>query len=97
MTEPFYTIASLPPSSTPPLPSNNEPNAAAALYSTAETDSVIEPQSVSEIQPTEETHSIIEAPPLVATTLMTGTQSSTLVTLSISAPTQTTEKSPIVT
>ena len=97
MTEPLDTIASMPPSSTPPLLSTGEPDAAAAPHSTAETASVIEPQSVSEIQPTNETHSIVEPPPLVATTLTTGTQSSTVVTLSIAAPTQTTETSPIVT
>ena len=86
-----------PPSSTPPLPSTGEPDAAAASHSTAETDSVIEPQSVSEIQPSDETHSIVEPPPLVATTLTTGMQSTTVVTLSIAAPTQTTETRPIVT
>ena len=96
-TEPLDTIPSMPPSSTPPLPSTGEPDAAAAPYSTAETDSVIEPQSVLEIQPTDETHSIIKPPPLVATTLTTGTRFSTVVTLSIAAPTQTTEPSPIVT
>ena len=96
-TEPLDTTASMPPpSSTPPLPSTREPDAAAASHSTAETASVIKPQSASEIQPTYKTHSIIEPPPLVATTLTINMQSSTVVTLSIAAPTQTTVTSPIV-
>ena len=48
-TEPLDTIASIPQSSTPPLPSTGEPDAAAEPHSTVETASVIEPQSVSEI------------------------------------------------
>ena len=48
-TEPLDTTASIPlPSSTPPLPSIGKLDAA-ALDSTAETDSLIEPQSASEI------------------------------------------------
>ena len=83
-TEPLDTIANMPQSSTPPMPSTGEPDAAAAPHSTAETASVIEPQSVLEIQPTDKTHSIVEPPP-VATTLTTGTQSSTVVALTIAA------------
>ena len=85
-TVPLDTTANMPqPSITHPLPS------------TGETALVIELLSVSEIQPTEETHSNIEPPPLVDTTLTTGTQSSTVVTLSIAPPTQTTETNLIVT
>ena len=96
-TEPLDTIASMLQSSTPPLPSTGEPDAAAAPHSTAENASVIEPQSVIEIHPNDKTHSIVKPPPLVATTLTTGTQPSTVVALTIAAPTQTTETNPIVT